>query len=597
MFELPKWTTEFVRFLSVTPQFSFTGNILDVYPVEIDGSLTTLRLKDYIRTILVKEGYEIVLALDPFVGFSHMHGDPDTIHAILGDVLSVEKTGPPSLERTVEILHKSVDNRTAYSAIILNQITRHDDRYHSSDKFFFNMFNACQNAEPRLLAGSSYPRYNLLIWIHDRERCLPSWFTKDNTRIRQIVVPRPDLETRRALLESLTRNVPQFESQKETEKKESLSLLVKKTHNLQANEIISLISLVRREILSVSDLTEAVVQYSSGIAENFWKKIDQKSIVNAPDFLASRVFGQKYAIKRVCNLLNQAYLGLSYSQYPQDFSKPRGFFLLAGHEGVGKTTLAYAVKDLLLGPYRDMILLNMGDYQDENAWKRLMRYSTLDNGSFLGKIKKNPYSVILFENIESAHPSVLKLISSIIRDGEILTDDGNTISFSGCLIICTIRLSGCCPNTYQLSHSEEETNKEYLARERTAHESITLFFEEKKSLDFSKFIQGNTIVFRGIHPDAAKLILDVMINRIFEKISAMYGINLMMSTSVREMVEEYCCQDLTRGGIGIGQRVEAMLVHPLSRILIQETFSPEEKVIITHISDSETGWEVSLSRV
>ena len=597
MFSLPKWTTEFVRFLSVTPQFTFTGNILDVYPVEIDGNLTTLRLKDYIRTILVKEGYDIILGLEPFVGFSHLHGDPDTIHAILGDVLSVEKTGPPSLERTVEILQKSVDNRTAYSAIILNQITRHDERYAASDKFFFNLFCTCQNAEPRLLAGSSYPRFNLLIWIHDRDASLPTWYTRDNTRVRQIVVPRPDLNTRRALLESLTKNVPQFEFQKESEKKESLSLLVKRTHDLQANEIISLISLVRREILSVSDLHEAVVQYSSGIADNFWKTVDKKQIEDAANFLGARVFGQKHAIKRVCNLLNQAYLGLSYSQYPPELSQPRGFVLLAGHEGVGKTTLACALKDLLLGPDRDMISLNMSDYSDDDACMRMLAFSSMDNGSFLGKIKQKPYSVVLFENIESAHSDVLKLISTIIRDGQIITEEGMLISFSGCFIICTLRLSGCCPNAYQHSHSEEETNKEYLARERTAGESITLFFEEKKSLDFSRFIRGNTIIFRSIQPDAAKQILDAMLTRIFEKISLMFTINLMISPSVREMVEEYCCQDLSRGGISIGQRVEVMLIHPLSRVLIKETFTPEEKVIITHISDSESGWEVSLSRV
>ena len=82
------------------------GNILDVYPVEMDGNLTTLRLKDYIRTILVKEGYDVILGLEPFVGFSHLHGDPDTIHAILGDVLSVEKDRAPSLERAIRNLTK-----------------------------------------------------------------------------------------------------------------------------------------------------------------------------------------------------------------------------------------------------------------------------------------------------------------------------------------------------------------------------------------------------------------------------------------------------------------------------------------------------------
>ena len=597
MFSLPKWTTEFVRFLSVTPQFTFTGNILDVYPVEMDGNLTTLRLKDYIRTILVKEGYDVILGLEPFVGFSHLHGDPDTIHAILGDVLSVEKTGPPSLERTIQILQKSVDNRTAYSAIILNQVTRHDDRYYASEKFYFNMFCACQNAEPRLLAGSSFPRFNLIIWIHDRDASLPSWYTQDNTRVRQIVIPRPDLDTRRALLKSLTKNVQQFESQKESEKIESLSLLIKKTQDLQANEIISLISLVRREILSVSDLREAVVQYSSGLADNFWRTIDRRQIENASDFLEKRVFGQKHAIKQVCDLLNQAYLGLSHSQYNPDSSQPRGFVLLAGHEGVGKTALASAIKELLLGPDRDMIALNMGDYQDDDAGRRILTLSTMDNGNFLGKVRNNPYSVVLFENVELAHPAVLKNISSIIRAGEIISENGHLISFSGCFIICTIRLSGCCPDTYQHLHSKEETNVEYLARERAAYESITHFFEENKNIDFTQFVRGNTIIFRSIQPDSAKLILETMINRIFDKISTMYHINLMISPQAMEKVEEYCCHDLSRGGISIGQRVETMLIHPLSHILMTEKFTPEEKVIITHISDSETGWEVGLSRM
>lgn len=596
MYNLPRWSSEFIRFLSVTPQFNFTGNIFDVYPVEIDGDITTLRLRDYIRTILVKEGYSVILGLDPFVGFSHLHGDPDTIHAILGDVLTVERTGPPSLERTLEILEKSVHNRTAYSAIILNQIVGHDIRYNSPDEFYYHLFSTSQNAEPRLLAGSSYPRFNLLIWIHECGVALPSWYTRDNSRIRQIVVPKPDPETRRALLETLTRNVTQFEDMDTASRNNSLSLIVKQTHNMQANEIISLISLVRREIVPVSDLAEAVIQYSSGISDNFWRSVDQKTIARAEEFLSNQVYGQKLAIRKVCDIINQSYLGLSRVQYSQNLNQPKGFLLLAGHEGVGKTTLAVAIKTLLLGSDHDMVTINMNDYQDDNALLRLDTFTEIDHGNFLAKIYKNPYSVILFENIESAHPNVLQFITTILRDGEVHSKEGKCVSFTGCLIICTIRLQGCCP-TNLYNQKSEETVKEYQNRERAAGEIIAQFFEEQKNLDFSQLIRSNLIILRSIHHEAAVSILKSMIDRIIENIAARYHITITFSPDVSEQIELFCCQDIKRGGIGIGERLDNILVNPLSKIIIDGSFSPGEKVILTKISDTESGWEVTLSRV
>lgn len=597
MYNLPNWSSEFVRFLSVTPQFSFTGNIFDVYPVEIDGNITTLRLKDYLRTILIKEGYSIILGLDPFLGFSHLHGDPDTIHAVLGDVLSVEKTGPPPLERTLEILQKSVENRTVYSAVILNQIIGHDDLYNGSEEFFYKLFCTSQNAEPRLLAGSSFPRFNILVWIHEQDIEFPSWYTRDNLRIRQIVIPKPDMETRKALLLSLTKNVPQFEELDENKKNNALSELVQKTYNMQATEIISLISLVRREIMPVSDMKETFMQYSSGFSDNFWEKIDPDIIIRAEELLSDRIFGQKHAIRKVCNILRQSYLGLSGVQFSQYQNQPRGFVLFAGHEGVGKSTLANELKNILTGPDYEMIIVNMNDYPNESALQRMLRFSVLDNNNFLSKIQKNPYSIVLFENLESSHPDLIQFITSIIRDGKIYTVEGECISFSGCFIICTIRLQGCCPRGHPPGLSEDEMAKEYHAREQTAEEIIAQYFDDQKNLDFSKYIRGKTIILQNLYPDAAKHILKLMIKNVLDKIRSIYHIGITISPSVQEKIEEYCCKDVSRGGIGIGEHLESILVDPLSLALIREIFSSGEKVILTQISDTDSGWEVNLSRV
>jgi ATP-dependent Clp protease ATP-binding subunit ClpA len=88
-----------------------------------------------------------------------------------------------------------------------------------------------------------------------------------------------------------------------------------------------------------------------------------------------------------------------------------------------------------------------------------------------------------------------------------------------------------------------------------------------------------------------------MLNDVLKKIYAKYHLMVTLSPEVRTNVENYCCQNLFRGGISINQRLEEMLVSPLSKQLIEERFEPNEKVIISHISDSESGWEVTLSRV
>ena len=91
-------------------------------------------------------------------------------------------------------------------------------------------------------------------------------------------------------------------------------------------------------------------------------------------------------------------------------------------------------------------------------------------------------------------------------------------------------------------------------RERAAYESITHFFEENKNIDFTQFVRGNTIIFRSIQPDSAKLILETMINRIFDKISTMYHINLMISPQARKRLKNIAGVGSVKRGISIGQR-------------------------------------------
>lgn len=594
MYNLPKWSNEFIKFLSVTPQFAFKGNIHDVFPLEIDGNLTTLRLEDYLRAVLIQEGYEIILGFDPFNGFSYLHGDPDTIHSIFGDVLSTEKKDLPSIYRTIDIIKKSVENRTAYSAIILNHIFYRGENDQEITRLYYNLFQTCQNAKPRLLSGSSFPRYNQLIWIVDGMTMLPIWYTHDNSRIREISVPKPNMEVRRILLESLSKNLPLFNDPDEKRREQALTLFIQKTENLHANEIISIVSLLKREILPSTDISEAVTQFRSGFCKNPWRKIDQERMLGAEQFLSERVHGQKQVIRKVCDILNQTYLGLTRSQYHRNLSNPKSFFLFAGLEGVGKSTLAKAVSALIYGTDHAIVTLNMSDYRDEDAYERLTR-DYEENGNYISKIQKNPYGLIVFENIESAHPSVLELLTTILRDGEIILENGKSVSFTEAMIICTLRLEGCCPHAHQDTSEYDEKKEEYLSREKAASEIITKYFLDNKFSEFAQYIREHIVVFRSIHQVAAREITKDMINRVADTLAEKHRIDLHFSPQAYQMIEDICCKDISRGGIEIGQRLDIVLISPLARALINRGITADEKIVVSHISDTESGWEYTLS--
>jgi ATP-dependent Clp protease ATP-binding subunit ClpB len=190
--------------------------------------------------------------------------------------------------------------------------------------------------------------------------------------------------------------------------------------------------------LCLMDVCEVV----SGITDIPKEKIAQSkqdNILNIKEKLEKRVFGQTQAIQKIADNLMSSFAGLSAEQ------KPLGSFLLLGPSGVGKTEIAKAVTEQLFDHEKNMIRLDLSEYSEKHSVSKLIGapagYAGYDEGGILTEaIRKNPYSVILFDEVEKAHPDFTDILLQILDDGRLTDNKGRTVHFNNTIIFLTSNL-------------------------------------------------------------------------------------------------------------------------------------------------------------
>ncbi len=445
----PKWAKEIVRFLSIKPQFMLWSNIYDVYPIELGGSVTTLKIIDYLKNLLINEGYNLILGYEPLRGFSLLEGTPETLKEITGESIKKEKPLKSTLNKCSETIEKLINSNQAYSAILLNFASRLPDiAKDDMQEFYYKMFRISHTASPKIVGETKSPKFNLLIWLIDKENDIPAWYSLDNTKLKILSIPKPDYFIRKIVINSLAKNINRFDEIDEEKRKENISLFIDQTNGLHASEIVSIVSLARKEKTPFAEIGDAIRMYKLGIIENPWAKLadaKKNEIVNADTELADSVKGQEHAIRKSSDIIKRSVYNLSGSQYSRHSQRPKGVLFFAGPTGVGKTELAKAITKLIFGSKTSYIRFDMSEFAHEQADQRLVGappgYVGYDvGGQLTNAIKQNPFSVLLFDEIEKAHPKILDIFLQILDDGRLTSGRGETTYFSESLIIFTSNL-------------------------------------------------------------------------------------------------------------------------------------------------------------
>ena len=223
-----------------------------------------------------------------------------------------------------------------------------------------------------------------------------------------------------------------------------LNLCASLAEGLRTQDLLSLIALSHEEQLGLGNgqFRTLLDRFRYGTRENAWIKIKNETLANASNFLEARVKGQDSVIADVVPTLIRAKLGLTEISSKGESSKPRGVFFFVGPTGVGKTELSKAIAELIFGDENSMVRFDMSEYSEEHQQARLVGappgYVGFDQGGQLpNAILEQPFSVVLFDEIEKAHGRILDKFLQILDDGRLTDGMGRTVYFSEAIIIFT----------------------------------------------------------------------------------------------------------------------------------------------------------------
>src|SRR5690606_13759088 len=194
----------------------------------------------------------------------------------------------------------------------------------------------------------------------------------------------------------------------------------------------------------LSNVKRLSEMYKYGVTTNEWDKIQSSRLENAEEFICGRIKGQKAAVARVLDIIKRAKIGLSAGDSSKS-NRPRGVLFFAGSTGVGKTEMAKALAALLFGQEERLLRFDMSEYAAPQSDQRLLGappgyVGYEEGGQLTNAVKKNPFSILLFDEIEKAHGSIFDKFLQILDDGRLTDGKGETIYFSECIIIFTSNL-------------------------------------------------------------------------------------------------------------------------------------------------------------
>lgn len=571
-----RWLRDLSRFLSLKSQFVLTGNVRDLQAYELQpGTVAAIPLMHCLDSELRAQGYGDVVVFTPMSGFSLATALPGVdVAAVLGRLgTQSQPDGGLGVESLTAALPAFVEAKGEPAALIVDfasRLVNRSDALLAAEQALFTRAQICSsNARTRPSGDSRRPFYNTVIWIADKESDLPDWFTVENPKIRHIPIATPDNLVRKSIAPSILRGLPDAREISAEDFDKAADTFVNLTDGMLLSDMNAIAQLGRNDSLSVRQIPDAIRRYKVGVTDDPWRRIDRGRIAGAEDFIRSRVKGQTHAVVHMLDIIKRAVTGVGRSS---SNGRPRGVAFLAGPTGVGKTELAKTITSLLFGDESAYIRFDMSEFSAEHADQRLIGappgYVGYDAGGELtNAIREKPFSVVLFDEIEKAHPRILDKFLQILDDGVLTSGRGDRVYFSEAIILFTSNLgiyrtdaSGArIPN---VTSSDGHPDVQAKVREEIdRHFKLVLNRPE-----ILNRMGENVIVFDFIRRPIAEEIFEQVVRGLLDQTRTI-GYDVSLSASADADLREHCLADLSNGGRGIRNKVEAYLANPLSRAL------------------------------
>ena len=359
---------------------------------------------------------------------------------------------------------------------------------------------------------------------------------------------------------------------------ETIPELEKKLEEMQQalNEAEETKRLLKEEV--TDEDVAAVVAAWTGIPVSKMLEGERQKLVHMEERISKRVVGQQKAITAVADAVRRARSGL------QDPDRPIGSFVFMGPTGVGKTELARSLAEFLFDDETAMVRIDMSEYMEKHTVARLIGappgYVGHEEGGQLSEaVRRKPYSVVLFDEIEKAHPDVFNVFLQVLDDGRLTDGQGRTVDFRNTIVIMTSNIGSHIIKDYFLDGKTTEVDR--LDMEQKVSDEMKAHFRP----EFINRID-DTIIFHSLDEDQLGVIVDIQLRAVAKRLA-----DQQLTMEISDDAKRHLAKagyDPQFGARPLKRTVQEQLLNPLATRLLDGEFKPGDNIRINFANDELT---------
>jgi ATP-dependent Clp protease ATP-binding subunit ClpB len=607
---LPAWVREIDLAFPVTSQFIIGGNIRDVHLIREPGDvsvqlLTTTRV---VVNLLVDRHYDLIYSYDPVDGIRLEHHQAEVDPESFFSSTHLGRATTSTTGRLADLIRNARVPGVPRIAVVIAYASRLWAEEHHAGPDLRGLFAVAEkransnDAEDQLAHNPG--RFDCgIFWLADEVQDAPSWLSLASG-VRVVHIPLPALGLRKAGAAHFLRRIEDLPETDTAVKRAAETVLADLSQGMTLREIDSVVTLAIEQGIDVTRIDEALRSYRLGVLESPWgDPLLLQRLRHGAESIGRRILGQPRAIRRALTVLTRSALGLTGAQAGSASGRPQGILFFAGPTGVGKTELAKALAETLFGAQDAYIRFDMSEFSAEHTEARLIGappgyVGHAAGGELTNAVRDRPFSILLFDEIEKAHPRILDKFLQILEDGRLTDGSGETVYFSETVIVFTSNLG-----TYRSSSELEGPDNfarwgdPYHDTEAKVRRAIEVHFTEKlQRPELLSRIGDNIVVFDFISEAVGRELVRKYLAAVVRRVQSRHGITLQVLPDVSTTIEGKAVENLAFGGRGVGSIVETLFVNPLTRALMgaKKTTS---SMAVSQLEQTDDSWEVELERI
>ena len=532
----------------------------------------------------VKKAGDVILFIDEIhtiVGAGSAEGAVDAAN-ILKPLLArgeIQLIGATTLKEYRKYIEKDAALERRFSPVTVNEPTEDEtvqilyglrDKYeaHHNVKITDEAINAAVELSSRYINDRYLPDKAIDLIDEAASKVRMSSYTEpDSFKDMKDEIEKLDKEKEEAI------RVQDFEKaakirDKENAKKKELEDSKKNWETKKSKEVPT---------LKEEDIANVISSWT-GIPVTKVSESENEKLKNLEENLHKRVIGQDEAVSAVAKAIKRSRMGL------KDPNKPIGSFLFLGPTGVGKTELSKALAENLFGSEDALIRIDMSEYMEPHSVAKLIGsppgYVGYDEaGQLTEKVRRKPYSVILFDEIEKAHPDVMNMLLQVLDDGRLTDSQGRTVNFKNTVIIMTSNVGAkLITDKKTLGFTESKSGDDKESEEKEYKDIKKEVMAELKKEFKPEFLNriDEIIVFHKLEDSQIRKIVDILINNV-GKLLKEQGIKLTVDEKAKDLVAKKGT-DKTYGARPLKRAIQTMIEDKIAEAMLDGKIKKEAKV-------------------